>query len=153
MCGVDKLDTYLNNYYLVLEVKIGIGLSWSIWFVFFRSVHIVFTDFRNIVHQYVRSDLTSVRKSVSTPNLMSFDTNSHFLDRYYMTQDKECNGISPVEKLRIGSDENDRNISDKLDILKSKILRAIDKICQKKKRPDTDSICDFITRTCATNIN
>ena len=27
MGGVDKLDSYLNNYYLVLELKIGIGLS------------------------------------------------------------------------------------------------------------------------------
>ena len=129
MGGVDKRDSYLNNYYLVLEVKIGTGLNWSIWFVFFRSLHIVFTDFSNIGHQYVRTDCTSVRKNVPIPNVVSTDTNSHFL---YMTQEKECNDINPVEKLRTGSDENDRNISDKLDILKSKILRAIDKICQKK---------------------
>ena len=71
-----------------------------------------------------------------------------------MTQDnKECNDMnSAFEKLRIASAESDRNISDKLDILKPKILEAINQIRQKKKRPDTDSIYDFITRTCTTNI-
>ena len=70
-----------------------------------------------------------------------------------MTQDnKECNDMnSAFEKLRIASAESDRNISDKLDILKPKILEAINQIRQKKKRPDTDSIYDFITRTCTTN--
>ena len=58
-----------------------------------------------------------------------------------------------MKKLRIASDESDRNISDKLDILKPKILQAIDHIHQKKKCPDTDSIYDFITRTCASNVN
>ena len=72
-----------------------------------------------------------------------------------MTQgNKECNDVnSAFEKLRIASDESDRNISDKLDILKPKILQAIDHIRQKKKCPDTDSIYDFITRTCASNVN
>ena len=59
---------------------------------------------------------------------------------------------SAFEKLlRIASDESDRN--NDLDILKPKILDAIDQIRQRKKRPDTDSIHDFIARTCATNIN
>ena len=72
-----------------------------------------------------------------------------------MTQDnKECNNMnSAFEKLRIASDESDRNCSNDLDILKPKILDAIDQIRQRKKRPDTDSIYDFIARTCATNIN
>ena len=72
-----------------------------------------------------------------------------------MTQDnRECNNInSAFEKLRIASDESDRNCSNDLDILKPKILDAIDQIRQRKKRPDTDSIYDFIARTCATNIN
>ena len=72
-----------------------------------------------------------------------------------MTQDnRECNDMnSAFENLRIASDENDRNYSNELDILKPRILQAIDQICQRKKRPDTDSIYEFITRTCATNIN
>ena len=37
--------------------------------------------------------------------------------------------------------------------MKPKILDAIDQIRQRKKRPETDSIYDFIARTCATNIN
>ena len=70
-----------------------------------------------------------------------------------MTQDnRECNDMnSAFEKLRIASDESDRN--NDLDILKPKILDAIDQIRQRKKRPDTDSIYDFIARTSATNIN
>ena len=72
-----------------------------------------------------------------------------------MTQDnKECNDMnSTFEKLRIASDGSDRNIFDKLEMLKPKILQAIGQICQKKQRPDTDSIYNFITRNCATNIN
>ena len=72
-----------------------------------------------------------------------------------MSQDnREYNDMnSTVGKLRIASDESDRNCSNKLDTLKPKILQAIDQIRQRKKRPDTDSIYDFIARTCATNIN
>ena len=72
-----------------------------------------------------------------------------------MTQDnRECNDMnSASEKLRIASDESDRNCSKELDILKPKILQAFDQIRQRQKRPDTDSIYDFIARTCATNIN
>ena len=72
-----------------------------------------------------------------------------------MIQDnRECDDMNSVfEKLRIASDESDRNCSKDLDILKPKILDAIDQICQRKKRPDTDYIYDFIARTCATNIN
>ena len=43
-------------------------------------------------------------------------------------------------------------MSNKLDILKPKILQAIDQICEKKERPDTDSIYDFIACTCVSNI-
>ena len=70
-----------------------------------------------------------------------------------MTQDnKECNDMNSVfEKLRTASDESDRK--NDLDILKPKILDTIDQIRQRKKHPDTDSIYDFIARTCATNIN
>ena len=72
-----------------------------------------------------------------------------------MTQDnRECNDMnSAFEKLIIASDESDRNCSNDLGILKPKILDAIDQIRQRKKRPDTDSIYDFIARSCATNIN
>ena len=72
-----------------------------------------------------------------------------------MIQDnRECDDMnSAFEKLRIASDKSDRNCSKDLDILKPKILDAIDQICQRKKRPDTDYIYDFIARTCATNIN
>ena len=65
-----------------------------------------------------------------------------------MTQDnRECNDMnSAFEKLRIASDESDRN--NDIDTLKPKILNQ-----NQKKRPDTDSIYDFIARTCATNIN
>ena len=47
-----------------------------------------------------------------------------------MTQDnRECNEMnSAFEKLRITSDESDRNCSKDLDILKPKILDAIDQI-------------------------
>ena len=51
---------------------------------------------------------------------------------------------SAFEKLRITSDESGKNMSDELDILKPKILQAIDQIREKKMRPDTDSIYDFI---------
>ena len=72
-----------------------------------------------------------------------------------MTQDnRERNDMnSAFEKLRIASDESDRNCSNNLDILKPKILDAIDQIRQRKKCPDTDSVYDFIAWTCATNIN
>ena len=72
-----------------------------------------------------------------------------------MSQDnRKCNDMnSTVGKMRIASYESDRNCSNKLDILKPKILQAIDQIRQRKTRPDTDSIYDFIARTCATNIN
>ena len=57
-----------------------------------------------------------------------------------MIQDnRECDDMnSAFEKLRIASDKSDRNCSKDLDILKPKILDAIDQICQRKKRPDTD---------------
>ena len=72
-----------------------------------------------------------------------------------MTQDnRECKDMNPaLEKLRIASDESDRNCSNDLDILKPKVLDVIDQIHQRKKRPVTDSVYDFISRTCATNIN
>ena len=72
-----------------------------------------------------------------------------------MTQDnRECNDKnSASEKLKIASDESDRNCSNDLDILKPNILDEIDQIRQRKKRPDTDSICDFTARTCVTNVN
>ena len=57
-----------------------------------------------------------------------------------MTQNnRECN-------------ESDKNIPDESDIVQSKPLQATDQIQGKKKRPNTDSIYDFIARTCATNI-
>ena len=66
-----------------------------------------------------------------------------------MIQDnKECNDMnSAFTKLRIASDEIDRNISNELDILKPNISQAIDQIRQKNKRTDTDSIYDFLART------
>ena len=40
-----------------------------------------------------------------------------------------CNNInSAFEKLRIASDESDKNMSEELDILKPKVLQAIDKV-------------------------
>ena len=59
-----------------------------------------------------------------------------------MSEDnRECNDMnSAFEKLRIASDESDRNCSNELDILKPKILRAIDQIRQRKKDPDTNYI-------------
>ena len=56
-----------------------------------------------------------------------------------MTQD---NINSAFEKLRIASDESDRKCFNDLDILKPKILDAIDQIGQRKRHPDTDSIYD-----------
>ena len=66
-----------------------------------------------------------------------------------MIQDnRECNNMnSAFTKLRIASDEIDRNISNELDILKPKISQAIDQIRQKNKRTDTDSLYDFLART------
>ena len=51
-----------------------------------------------------------------------------------MTQDnKECNDMnSAFEKLRIASDESDRNISDKLYILKPKIYNQLTKFVRKR---------------------
>ena len=71
-----------------------------------------------------------------------------------MAQDnRECKDMnSAFEKLRIASDESYRIYSNELDTLKPEILHAIDQICQRKKRPDTDSIYEFIARTYATNI-
>ena len=47
-----------------------------------------------------------------------------------MTQDnRKCNDMnSAFETLKIASDESDRNCSNELDILKPKILQAIDQI-------------------------
>ena len=59
---------------------------------------------------------------------------------------------SAFKKLRIASDESDRNCSNDLDILKPKILDAIDQIRKRKKRPNTESINDFIARTCAIEV-
>ena len=72
-----------------------------------------------------------------------------------MTQGyRECNDMnSAFQKLRITSDESDRNSSNELDIMKPKISHAIDQIRQRKKRPDTDSIYDVIAHNCAININ
>ena len=56
---------------------------------------------------------------------------------------------SAFEKLRIASDESNKNIVDELDILKPKILQPIDQICKKQKRFDIDPTFDFIERTCA----
>ena len=70
-----------------------------------------------------------------------------------MTQDKreQNDKNSAFEfKLRTASDQGDRNISDELDILKPKILQEINQTGQKKKRPDTNSLYNFIART---NIN
>ena len=66
-----------------------------------------------------------------------------------MIQDnRECNNMnSAFTKLRTASDEIDRNISNELDILKPKISQAIDQICQKNKRTETDSLYDFLART------
>ena len=59
-----------------------------------------------------------------------------------MTQDnREGNDMNSVfEKLRIASDESGRDRCNDLDILKPKIVDAIDQILQRKKRPVTDSI-------------
>ena len=73
-----------------------------------------------------------------------------------MTQDKreQNDKNSAFEfKLRTASDKGDRNISDELYILKPKILQEINQTGQKKKRPDTNSLYNFIARTYATNIN
>ena len=73
-----------------------------------------------------------------------------------MTQDKreQNDKNSAFEfKLRTASDQGDTNISDELDILKPKILQEISQTGQKKKRPDTNSLDNFIARTYATNIN
>ena len=71
-----------------------------------------------------------------------------------MAQDsRECKDMNSVfEKLRIASGESYRIYSNELDTLKLDILHGIDQICQRKKRPDTDSIYEFIARACATNI-
>ena len=71
-----------------------------------------------------------------------------------MTQDnREFNDMnSAFEKLRIASDESDKNMSDELDILKPKILQTIDQIREKKKCPDTNYY-GFIARSCATSIS
>ena len=72
-----------------------------------------------------------------------------------MTQNnRECNDMnSAFEKLSIATGESDRNCSNKLDILKPKIVHIIDQIHQRKKSSDTDSIYNFITGTRETNIN
>ena len=60
---------------------------------------------------------------------------------------------SPFKKVRITLDESYKNMSDELNILKPKNLQAVDQILEKKKHPDTDSINDFVARTCVTNIS
>ena len=56
-------------------------------------------------------------------------------------------------KLKIAGD--DRKIDDlndvKLSLLKSKILNAIDQIKQKKKRPDLNTIYEYLSETEASN--
>ena len=70
-----------------------------------------------------------------------------------MTQDNgECNDMnSAFEKLRIVSDESDKNMSHELDTLKPKIYKQLTKFI--KKGPDSDSLYDFIVHTCGTIIS
>lgn len=59
---------------------------------------------------------------------------------------------SVFEKLT-AAEKNNKNLSGELDILKSQILEAIEKICEKKEPADADSIYDFIVHASAFNIN
>ena len=56
------------------------------------------------------------------------------------------------EKLII-TDESDKNTSNKSDILKPKLLQAVDQIPKSNKCIDTESPYDFIARICATFIS
>lgn len=71
-----------------------------------------------------------------------------------MTQDdRDCiDTNSAFEKLKITSEENDKKMSYKLHIPKPKVFLAIDKILEKKKRLDTDSVYGFIVCNCACNM-
>ena len=59
-----------------------------------------------------------------------------------------------LKKLTITNDlEKNRENTETLSSFKPKILRAIDRIKKKKKRPDIDSIYDYLSRTEASNID
>ena len=59
-----------------------------------------------------------------------------------------------LEKLTIANDlEKNRKNTEKSSLFKPKILCAIDCIKEKKKRPDIDSIYDYLSRTEASNID
>ena len=118
MGGVDLLDGYLNN----LRPCIG-GKKWYrtqlINFVrimqvaayrFYCHLHpekrVSQIDFvRSIVHQYVRYDRTAQKINVSIPNLVSRDTNGHFLQAHSQGRckycQKNCRMICPTCNVRL----------------------------------------------------
>ena len=60
----------------------------------------------------------------------------------------------PLEKLTITNDlEKNLENTETSSLFKPKILGAIDRIKEKKKRPDIDSIYDYLSRTKASNID
>ena len=64
---------------------------------------------------------------------------SNGFDKLKMTPEMECS-------IKVNSDNLDNGI-------KTMILDSIDKLRGKKKRPDIDSIFDFLSKTVATNID
>ena len=60
----------------------------------------------------------------------------------------------PLEKLTITNDlEKNLENTETSSLFKPKILGAIDRIKEKKKRPDTDFIYDYLSKTKASNID
>ena len=58
-----------------------------------------------------------------------------------------------LEKLTITNDLEKNGENTETSLFKPKILRAIDRIKEKKKRPDIDSIYDYLSRMKASNID
>ena len=72
-----------------------------------------------------------------------------------MSQEPTGKEISTaLEKLTITNDlEKNGKTNEISSFFQPKILRAIDRIKEKKKRPDIDSIYDYLPRTEASNID
>ena len=64
-----------------------------------------------------------------------------------MSQESTEKEIStPLEKLMIPNDLEKNGENTETSLVKPKILSAIDQIKEKKKRPDIDSIYDYLSR-------
>ena len=103
MGGADQLDSYSNNLRPCIGTK---KLYWAQLINTVRVLQITAYHFychlhlekrvsqlgflRNIVHQYVRTYRTAVRKNVYIPNLVSTNTSGNFFEEHSQGRCKYC---------------------------------------------------------------